>query len=131
MHTKEVNPGGAEHPPVGHFGGHSREPRALSLEKPHPPFNAVDKGKALHEKRRYLVPEVCLEVSFVDFGGNVYYLSQGPLCGCKRSGATREETSAGNLTGLVRSVMQMEMRGQVTAKTSGLEKEKAVSSSSY
>jgi hypothetical protein len=25
------------------------------------------------KKRRYFVPEVCLEVSFVDFGGNVHY----------------------------------------------------------
>lgn len=62
-------------------------------------------------KAAKLRARVCLGGFVVDFGGNVHYLSHGPLCGCERSGATREETSAVNLTGLVRSVMQMETRG--------------------
>lgn len=120
MHTNELNPGGAEHPPGGLlFGGHSRGPRALSIKKPHPPLNAVDKGKIVRGKRRNFVPEFCLEDSLSISAKICIVLSHGPLCGCERSGATRE-ASAVNLAGLVRSVMQMETRGQVPAKTSGL-----------
>jgi hypothetical protein len=92
------------------------EPAHL-IEKPHPPSNAVDEGKALHGKAAIL---------------RARGLPGGFVCRFRRKcGATREETSAVNLTGLVRSVMQMETRGQVTAKTSGLDEEKGASSSPY
>ena len=95
--------------------------QALSLgKKPHPPINAVGEGKILLIKDG---ETSCQSLAWTgaSLSGNaaLFFFSHGPLCGCERSGATRE-ASAVNLTGLVRSVMQMKTRGQFRAKTSGL-----------
>ena len=83
----------------------------------------------MHEKAAKLRARVCLGGFVVDFGGNVHYsVAWTTLWLRERSGATRE-ASAVNLTGLVRSVMQMGNAGSSNSENLGLgKKDKAASS---
>jgi hypothetical protein len=70
------------------------------------------------KKRRNFVSEFAWEDLLSISAEMCIILSLGPLCGCERSGATRGGFSRKSHETSLRSVMQMETRGQVTAKTS-------------